>query len=159
MTCQRPAELIAWASCDIPITHFDENVGARSLLDCLGIPNSDRTQEENAQAISKLVDWLPVFLTHISGHIRQSQSSLDEYLDAFQRSGSVWRGRHGGTNWMYEHSIETVFDVELFKLLPGARHLIYGMAFLNPDGVPGKLLFLDNIDSRLTYLKCAEEQG
>ena len=86
--------------------------------------------------ISKLVGGLLVFLTHISGHIRQSQSSLDEYLDALQRSSSVWQGRHGGTNWMYERSIETVFDVALSKLLPGARHLIYVMAFLNPDGVP-----------------------
>ena len=123
VTCQKPAELIPWANCDIPITHFDESVGAQFLLACLGIKNSDRTQEEDAHAISTLVRGLPVFLTHIRGHIRQSPSSLDEYLNAFPRSSSIWRGRHGVTKWMYERSIDTIFDVALFKRLPGARLL------------------------------------
>lgn len=157
VTSQKPADLLPWANCEIAIRHFDQQSGSSFLFSHLGKEKADKAEEHDAEEISKLVDGLPLFLTHISGHITQTQSSLKEYLNVFQASSSIWRGRHGGSNWMYERTVDTVFDVALAKLSTGALHLLYVMAFLNPDGVAEKILFPDDVDQRPAYLSCNDE--
>lgn len=152
MTCQTPGDLLAWATHKIALKHYNVETGASYLLWQLGIEASDGTQREDAREISELVDGLPVFLTHIGGHIAQSQSTLREYLKLFHQSSDIWQDRHSSANWMYERAISAVFDVALSRLSTGARRLVYVLSFLNPDGVPEKLLFPEDAGERLTYL-------
>jgi hypothetical protein len=159
VTCQKPGNLLYWAKNEISITHFDKQTGSEFLLRLLGRKDLKEDEDMDAQEITELVDGLPLFLTHISGHITQTQSSIHEYLENFRRSSSFWGTRHAGANWMYERTVDTVFDVALSKLSDGARHLVNVLSFLNPDGVPEKILFPEEADNDLDYLECAVQQG
>ncbi|KAI8938779.1 hypothetical protein NX059_004643 [Plenodomus lindquistii] len=114
---------------------------------------------EEAREISKLVDGLPVYLSHISGHISQTQSTLAEYLRSVNRSSSIWTSRQHPGNWMYERTIDTMFDVALNELSPAARRLLYVLSFLNPDGVAEKIIFPDAERQGLEFLQFDTEDS
>jgi hypothetical protein len=143
----------------LPLQHFSAENGADFLLWQLNMNTPNDTEKDDAREISKLVDGLPLFLTHIGGHIAHSQSSLHEYLMLFHKSSDIWQDRHGSANWMYERAISAVFDVALAELSSEARHLVYVLAFLSPDGVPEKLLFPEDSSLRLEYIGCFDQRA
>jgi hypothetical protein len=158
VTTQKPADMTPWSGHDINLEHFDVNQGAEFLLDRVKINKPTAIEVDEAQSIVKLVDGLPVFLAHIAGHITQSQSSMREYIQLFHESSDIWQMTDGGANWMYERAVNAVFDVALAELSEPARRLVYTMAFLNPDGVPERLLFSGQNGDELEYLQCPDRR-
>jgi len=77
---------------------------------------------------------------------------MGEYLKAFRASSNLWQNKSEDANWQYDKTVGTVFDVALAELSTNARHLLYVLAFLNPDGVAESCLFPNNDAQRLEYL-------
>ena len=125
----------------IRIKAFDAEDGA-----CVVRKYLTKRSYENHQPkiVSELVGGLPLAIAHIAGYVNSSQSSLQDFIDAFEdnRCGSkLWCGPPGSSTFQYEKSLAIVFDVALAALGSDARDLIDCLAFLNPDSIPEEMIF------------------
>lgn len=76
---------------------------------------------------------LPLAITTIGGHIKQTGLTLSEFLRELKESNNSWSSSGEFFVENYEKTLRTVFDIVLKKLKSGAQSLLHILAFLNPD--------------------------
>ena len=161
-TTRQPAELIDWADKKIRLPHFEPELGGDFLLSLVhnsGIQIDDTRVKQYAQEISRQVGGLPLLLSSAAGYLNISQCSLENFLTVFEQSVNVWAGSHEGANWMYERTIDTMFDMALSKLTFDAKQLVNILAFMNPEGVPEDMLQTERSKAYIKALEEPNQQG
>ena len=154
-TTRQPAKLNDWAHYQTSPPPFEPDDGSKFLLSVVRrteIATDHDSVHEHAREISERVGGLPLFLILAAGYIDISQCELGEFLDAFDKSINVWEGTPSGRNWMYERTVDTMYDMALSKLSEDAKKLVNVLAFLNPEGVPEQILCTDKAKAYLPAL-------
>jgi hypothetical protein len=117
-------------------------------------------EDHQPRIVSELVGGLPLAIAHIAGYANSSNSSLQDFIDAFKDSrcsSKLWSGPPGASTFQYEKSLAIVFDVALGALATDARELIDCLAFLNPDSIPEEMVFRERDKTSLTKLEMSEK--
>ncbi|KAF2972232.1 hypothetical protein GQX73_g1280 [Xylaria multiplex] len=147
-----------WAANDIPLDTFNEDDGARLILDIIdhsAITHSEKTVQA-ARSISTELGGLPLLISHIAGYIEDTKAPLDGILNDLQQSSGfkrIWAfDSTTSTNFQHRESMAKVWRLALDALKPEALQIIRIMAMLSPDGVYEDLLFGDWQDSELAFL-------
>ena len=127
---------------DLPLESLDTAAGFGLLFETLGKHSwpQNEEEEETVYEILNIVGRLPLAITTIGGHIKQSGSTLPEFLRHLKQSNSIWAisGRSFVEN--YERTLRTVFDIALEELpTDSARSLLHILSFLNPDFIPEEI--------------------
>jgi hypothetical protein len=160
-TTRQPAEMNDWAHHQISPPHFEPDDGSKFLLSVIRrteIATDHHSTRKQAREISERVGGLPLFLILAAGYIDISQCELGDFLDAFDKSINVWEGTPGGRNWMYERTVDTMYDMALSKLSEDAKKLVNILAFLNPEGVPEQILCTDKAKAYIPALEQPKDQ-
>lgn len=154
VTTQKPGNLCPWADSEIVLHPLSAEEGSEMLLSQVesktGTPSLSGDKTELAKEISDSVCGLPLWISHISGFILQSQCTLSECLEIY-RSSNAFLDKSERI-WMYERTSGAVFDLAFSKLTEDAKNLLYILAFLNPDGMPESMFSLDSLDNSLGFL-------
>ncbi|KAH7000615.1 hypothetical protein EDB80DRAFT_114451 [Ilyonectria destructans] len=132
----------------IHLTPMTEEEGAHLLLRYLDHKDEQSNvflnDMENARAISKELEGLPIAIAHVAGYIDQLGRPLSYFLEQFRerRSASiVWlMDSRTSTTPQYDRTLDTVWDFALSALGEEARSLLDVLAMLNPDSIPEEML-------------------
>lgn len=98
---------------------------------------------ENKAIAEKIVQALggyPLSIATVGGYILQSNCSLGEYFERFNKSSVLWKGDSNTFTWQYEKTLQNVCDVALSELPATALELLEILAFLNPDEIPEAMI-------------------
>ncbi|KAH9214614.1 hypothetical protein DL95DRAFT_523757 [Leptodontidium sp. 2 PMI_412] len=98
---------------------------------------------ENKAIAEKIVQALggyPLSIATVGGYILQSNCSLGEYFERFNKSSVLWKGDSNTFTWQYEKTLQNVCDVALSELPATALELLEILAFLNPDETPEAMI-------------------
>ena len=141
---------------DLPLESLDTAAGFGLLFETLGKhswPQSEK-EEDTVHEILDIVGRLPLAITTIGGHIKQSGSTLPEFLKHLKQSNSIWAISGRSFVETYERTLRTVFDIALSELpSDSARSLLHILSFLNPDCIPEEMfLSYKGIDPLLRCL-------
>ena len=127
---------------NLRIESLDSVAGSDLLFEILG--NNWRPQiEEEEDAVYEILDilgGLPLAITTIGCHVKQSGSTFSECLRHLKQSNSVWAISGKSFVESYEKTLRTVFNIAIEELpSDSARSLLHILAFLNPDYVPEEM--------------------
>jgi NB-ARC domain len=96
-----------------------------------------------AQAISRLVDGLPLALEQAGAYIEETACGVSRYLRLYQvRSDEIRRLRSGPVP-DYPEAVATTWDVSMQAVQatnPAAAELLRFFAFLGPDAIPEEII-------------------
>jgi len=149
----------------IKIKKMDEEDGALLLLRRIEFVKDDVTLDviapdtaEQARAISREIDGLPLSLDIAGAFIKETSTTLDEYLELYRTEGRALR-QERDPNASYEHSVATVFalafrqvatpdsdDEESAVIARAAADVLRLCAFLAPNAIPLELIFSKTSD-------------
>ena len=141
---------------DLRLESLNTTAGFDLLFETLGKDrcSPDEKEEDTVYEILEIVGGLPLAITTIGGHVRQSGSTLSEFLRHLKQSNSIWAISGKSFVEHYEKTLRTVFDIALSELpSDSARSFLYILAFLNPDCIPEEMLLsYKGNDPLLRYL-------
>lgn len=104
--------------------------------------NSIEIDTDAAFRLSMVLGGLPLALAQIAGYISTIGCSVEEFLEMFEEtqhsSGDIISGLDS-TDFNYDHTLATVWDLTLAKLDPKSFFLLQLMAYLDPDCIPEAL--------------------
>lgn len=152
VTTQRPrSQRITKDFYNIELLSFDEETGAQSLFKYLEREPTDEAESNLARETSAIVGGLPLAIATIGGYIKESESSVEEFLQIMKRSSNAWEDTQHTKLKHYERTLGTVFNIALSELekYPAARKLIDILAFLNPVGQPLKFRCVHSFSFRV----------
>lgn len=158
ITTQVP-EICYRTSSKIALEPFSDEDGSAMYL------NKEGTSKaiQQAEAISKEVDGLPLLLVGLAGYIGQSRLSFQEILRILRDKREHTRrlltnGSTTSINFQYERPIQMVYDFALQGLPQLARDVLNILSMLSPDKVLEKLLFSDSRRAHLPLIPNLERQ-
>ncbi|KAI4251991.1 MAG: hypothetical protein LQ352_004528 [Teloschistes flavicans] len=160
VTTQRPrSQRITKDFYNIELLSFDEEIGAQSPFKYLEREPTDETESDLARETSAIVGGLPLAIATIGGYIKESESSVEEFLQIMKRSSNAWEDTQHTKLKHYERTLGTVFDIALneLKKYPAARKLIDILAFLNPDNIPEGILVAPHDSEEVKFLSSKAE--
>ncbi len=126
----------------LPLESLDTAAGFDLLFETLGKERwaQDDQEEDAVYEILDIVGGLPLAITTIGGHVKQSGSTLTEFLGHLKQSNSIWAISGKSFVEHYEKTLGTVFDIALRELPSDrARSFLHILAFLNPDCIPEEM--------------------
>ncbi|KAK4224666.1 hypothetical protein QBC38DRAFT_547456 [Podospora fimiseda] len=132
----------------------------RSALDVPQHPDYDL-----AVKIAELVENLPLALIMISGYVKISKTSLEDFLEIWEektafRAKQVERSDGKSRRYLSEddmnYSIDLLWDIGISELPNPARNLLEILAFLDPENIQKDLLVRDHDEYYLTFLNSTE---
>lgn len=129
-------------SLELPLESLDAAAGFDLLFETLGRNRwpRDEKEEDIVYEILDIVGGLPLAITTIGGHIRQSGSTLSEFLGHLKQSNSIWAISGKLFVESYEKTLRTVFDIAIRELpSDSVRSFLHILAFLNPDWIPEEI--------------------
>lgn len=141
---------------NIHVKPFNSEEGARLMANYL---ESVAYEDEQLRIVSELVGGLPLAIAHIAGFVNSSQSSVQDFIDAFTSRGGdskLWSDPPETSTLHYEKSLAIVFDVALGNLMADARELIDCLAFLSPDSIPEDMVYPEGEEASLADLGGSE---
>ncbi|QYT04349.1 NB-ARC domain-containing protein [Trichoderma simmonsii] len=101
--------------------------------------NSIEIDADAAFRLSMVLGGLPLALAQIAGYISTIGCSVEEFLEMFeetQHSSGEIISDLDSTDFNYDYTLATVWDLTLAKLDPKAFFLLQMMAYLDPDCIP-----------------------
>lgn len=153
VTTQRPrSQRITKDFYNIELLSFDEDLGAQSLFKYLEREPADENESNLARETSAIVGGLPLAIATIGGYIKESESSIEEFLQIMKQSSNAWEDTQPTKLRHYERTLGTVFDIALAELPSAARSLINILAFLNPDAIPEGILIAPHENEEVRFL-------
>ncbi|KAI4119278.1 MAG: hypothetical protein LQ345_000801 [Seirophora villosa] len=160
VTTQRPrSQRITKDFYNIELLSFDEETGAQSLFKYLEREPTDEAESNLARETSAIVGGLPLAIATIGGYIKESESSVEEFLQIMKRSSNAWEDTQHTKLKHCERTLGTVFNIALSELekYPAARKLIDILAFLNPDSIPEGILVAPHDNEEVKFLSSKAE--
>ncbi|KAG0633463.1 P-loop containing nucleoside triphosphate hydrolase protein [Tuber brumale] len=133
---------------ELHLEPFNSTEGSELLLKHLARTGAHR-EVEDARKISTQLGGLPLALGYVAGYISITRWSLKEFLNAFENpqvSASIFAMTPPTTTHQYEKSLEKLCEASLKKLEENQQKVIQILSMLNPDGVPGAMLYTDHPD-------------
>ena len=98
----------------------------------------------NAEAISTLLDGLPLALDQAAAYIEEKQSGLAAYQKLYQTHHEALLKQRGAGKREYSYTVATTWSLSFAQLdqaeNPSAADLLRLCAFLYPDGIPESLI-------------------
>lgn len=129
-----------------PLERMTPEEGAKFLLDQIDI-TPRLNDDSRAEEISSKVEGLPLALLLAGAYIKQTKSSLEDYLHRYEEKRSQLDSFISKNH--YSEAITTTFTLS-FQMLhqksPIAIELLYLCAFLHPDTIPEDLIIIGNPD-------------
>ncbi len=133
----------------VPLDEMEPDEGTLLLLRRAGhlaadapLESASPKEREQATALARELDGLPLALDQIGAFAEETGVSLVEYLHLYRTEGKRLRERRGQLH--LEHpSIAVTFTLafeEVAKLNPATVELLRACAFLDPDAIPEELL-------------------
>lgn len=147
-----------WAANDIHLDTFNEDDGARLVLDVVDQSTETHSPEtvKMAREISSELGGLPLLLSHISGYIEGTQAPLASILENLKQPAvfnRIWAfDSTTSTNFQYREPMAKVWRLALNSLNPEALRTLQIMAMLSPDEVYEDMLFGEWEDAELGFL-------
>lgn len=123
------------AASGLHLQPFNEETGAKILLQLLNITKPDENQQCEAGKISLTLGGLPLALDQISGFIIQRKLRIQDFLSLYERNSAKIDARPQGFSG-YPLTLATVFAMTLENLRGPALHLQRLLAFLGADSIP-----------------------
>ncbi len=96
-----------------------------------------------AQAISQVMDGLPLALDQAGAYIEETGCSLPDYLDFFEQRRAKLLRRRGPTSSDHPETVATTWSLSFEKVEranPAAAELLRFCAFLHPDAIPEEVI-------------------
>ncbi|HJQ32733.1 MAG TPA: FxSxx-COOH system tetratricopeptide repeat protein [Pyrinomonadaceae bacterium] len=106
------------------------------------LEDANEEDREQAKAISREVDGLPLALDQAGAFIEETASSPAEYLELYQTQGAQLRAQRGKLATDHLESVEITFSLSFQKVetaSPTAADLLRACAFLAPDAIPQEI--------------------
>ncbi len=152
----------------IEIDKMDREEGALLVLRRAKILGENATlkeaseeQREDAEAISTLVDGLPLALDQAAAYIEEKQCSLKEYLVLYQTKRSeLLRQRGTSCNHNHPHPVATTWTISfdhVERTSAVAAQLLRLCAFLHPDNIDTSLLRAGLIELGIVQSSASDE--
>lgn len=153
VTTQKPGDETGWSEHNVKLCPFDTTLGSRLLLSSLKVEGSEEENKDLAVEITEIIWGLPLYLNQARGFINFSKSSLEEYLSLVQKTSSIPKNTTADKNLGYDKPPNEAFDITLTRLTVHTLDLLNILAFLNPEGVPEDMIFVeDQPDDELAFL-------
>ncbi len=118
---------------------FDDEVGARTLLNLLAYDENSVASKIHALEITKMIGGLPLAINQVASFISQRRLPLKDFPCLYERNSAKIDSRKSRLT-LYEHTLSTVWGLSLSRLSGNAAHLQNLVAFLDPDVIDGKML-------------------
>ena len=115
---------------------------ANIIAEKAGRDTASQTDQEEAEAIVKEMDGLPLALDQAGAYIEETSCGLSGYLDLYQSYRSELLKRRGDLVSDHPESVATTWDISFKKIEeanPAATELLRFCAFLHPDEIPEEL--------------------
>ncbi|KAK4166348.1 hypothetical protein QBC43DRAFT_313485 [Cladorrhinum sp. PSN259] len=119
-----------------------------------------------AVKIAQLVDRLPLALIMVSGYVKVSRATLEDFLEIWEektafRAKQAKRPDGEPKRWWVsdgrlDSSIDLLWDIGISELPNPARNLLEIMAFLDPENIQKDLLVRDHGEHYLEFLNSTE---
>ncbi|KAL9015104.1 MAG: hypothetical protein Q9173_000285 [Seirophora scorigena] len=155
VTTQRPrSQRITKDFYNIELLSSNGETWVQSLFKYLEREPTDEAESNLARETSAIVGGLPLAIATIGGYIKESESSVEEFLQIMKRSSNAWEDTQHTKLKHYERTLGTVFNTALSELknYPAARKLINILAFLNPDNIPKGILVSPHDNEKVKFL-------
>ena len=115
---------------------------ANIIAERAGRDTVPQTDQEEAEAIVKEMDGLPLALDQAGAYIEETACGLSGYLDLYQTHRTKLLERRGGTASDHPESVATTWAISFEKIEganPAAAELLRFCAFLHPDEISEEL--------------------
>jgi hypothetical protein len=120
----------------------------------------DHPDYKLAVEISEKVERLPLALIMVSGFVRMSRTTLEDFLE-FWEEKQQFREKQAKRNKLVTEgqlatSIDLLWDIGISELTVDARNLLEILALLDPESIPKDLLIGDHEEEYLEFLNNTE---
>lgn len=150
VTTQNPDDIAVEATVAIPLKPFTDIDGSQFLL--LQSENQ-QSRTKAAEEISSALGGLPMAIAHVTGYLRQTQCSLDQFLSQYQSrklSSRIDSITNNILTRQYGRTLDTVWEIAFKDLSAESRDFLDVLAFLSPDSVPEQALICDDQESDIS---------
>ncbi|KAL4900328.1 hypothetical protein BDW74DRAFT_96393 [Aspergillus multicolor] len=153
VTTQRAGLVQITGGSEIALVPLASTEGAKLLLRHLRIaPIESSADFQAAKSIADTVGGLPVAISHISGYLETSHSTLREFKALYntnrQQSKRIWARDYRTWTNQYHLTLETTWDIALMELPPQARAFINVLAMLDAESVSEDILFSNTVTEK-----------